>query len=334
MSTRRLVALACACLFAFNAAAARKEPLPTPVAAQLPVEVQAVQYEIAVDLDTRAIRTTGVVLGGIIGGLIAGEIADNKIEDAQVRAIPLRDALKGYDFPERAVSALRKGLPSEWLSPAPVVTHVDLPWFALRGDAARALPPRAMVIKPRYSTDGEFTALTVTLDVEIVDRVVKSSGKPKGEVVFARTYTFSSRIDNVDPERNLQQWLALGGDDMRALLDHGLEQVVAMIAFDFSPGGRTQWDMGPPSRPARIGDQLVKGVMVVHEAETFVWTRSGFKWVNFDGAQRIDVQAYLAARAARERARGPAAAPASGSSEAADATSGQMAPAASPQGAP
>lgn len=332
MSARRLVALACACLLAFNAAAARKEPLPAPVGQQLPVEVEVAGSELAVEVNTKAIYVTGVALGGVVGGLIANEIAGSRVERAQERAAPMRAALQGYDFDARAVMFLQKGLPSAGLSPAPVVTRVQAPWQVLRGDAARALPPRAMVVRPRYSIDAEFTTLTVTLDVEIVDRVVKSSGKPKGEVLFARTYTFGSRIDNVDPEQNLQQWLALGGADMRVLLDHGLQQVIAMIEFDFSPGGRAQWDMGPPSRPARIGDQLVKGVMVVHEADTFVWTRSGFQWANFDGAQRIDVQAYLAARAARERQRAsapaaePAAGPAAGSSDAAGAASSQGAP--------
>lgn len=306
MMLRRLLALVCAAVFACPASAASQVQLPTPVAEQLPVEVLVGPPEIVVDVDTRVTRVTGVVLGGVIGALIAGEIANAKVEAAQERAAPLREVLHGYDFHARAEAVLRKRLASDGLSPAPVVTRTDQPWQALRGDAARALPPRAMVVRPRYSIDADFTALTVTMEVEIVDRTVKSSGKPKGEAVFSRTYTFSSRIQDAGRDANVQQWLALGSEDLRMLLDLGLIQVAEMIVFDFSPGGRTQWDMGPPPRPVRIGDQMVKGVLLVHEADTFVWMRSGYKWANFDGAQRIDVEAYRAARAARTRAAVPA----------------------------
>lgn len=270
-----------------------------PVGEQLPVEVVLNQQEIGVDVNTTGAMVTGAVIGGLVGGLIASGIANAQVKAAEERITPLRDQIISYDFNQRMEAALKAGLASEGISTAPIVTRVTTPWQMLRGDEARALPARAMVITPRYAIDAHFTTLKVSLQVQIVDRTVKSNGKPKGKVVFFRTYTFTSRIDDVDPDKNLQQWLALGGEDMMMLLDQGVRQVVDMVVFDFSAAGRAQWDVRPSSNPVRIGNNFVKGVMVVREAETYMWTRSGHKWMNFEGAQRIDVEAYRAARAAR-----------------------------------
>lgn len=252
MFIRRLGALLCAFAVTFNAFAASKT-LPTPVGPQLPVEVVLNQQELGVDVSTTGAAVTGAIIGGLIGGLVSAAIANAQVKAAEERVTPLRDLLVGYDFNKRIEAELRAKLPSEGLSTDPVITVMPVSWQFIDPQAAKQLPPRALVLTPRYAIDSKFANLRVQVMAQLFDRTLKSNGKLKGKAAFFRIYAFNFQIEDGKLEDNLAKWNSLGSQGMGMLLDQGVTQVADMIAHDFSAEGRAEWK----SRPSRNAPKLM-----------------------------------------------------------------------------
>jgi hypothetical protein len=250
---------------------AKQKPLPMPLAEALPVEVVLNQHELAVDVP----NTAGAVGGqfGLIGMLIASGIQNVQVKNAEERVVPLRNALLDYHFNEHLEAVLRERLASDGLSPAPVITVLQTPWDAVEAQQNKQdMPLHAMVIYPRYSVDSGLTTLSVSLNVSIVDRTVKPSGKIKTRYAFSRNYGFHFPLLG-DSEDNAKRWTDIGSARLSGLLDQGIAQATDMLVYDFSTEGRALWEQKIKRESATVKGISYPG-RAVRQTADWAWMRN------------------------------------------------------------
>ena len=276
-------AAACLAIVSLPVHAAKPEPLPMPVAQQLPVDIVLGQQELAVEVPASG-AATGAAVGGLLGALIGTAIDKAAVSNAEERVVELRNLLVDYPFSQRAEAALRAGVASDGLSPAPQITTCDAPAAVGGGGmvvvaglsfGCSVVPAKGvLVVSPRYAIDNRFQNLAVRLHVALIDRETKSNGKPKLRLVSSHQYQFNYPLEALDgqkPDDNAARWIALGSDQLEAMLDYGIDQTIQMMAYDFSEAGRTE--RGEKKR----GSTFFKGESFngqqVRAADHWVWTR-------------------------------------------------------------
>lgn len=278
-----LFAAACLAVSSAPVQAAKPEPLPMPVAQQLPVDIVLGQQELAVEVPASG-AATGAAVGGILGALIGTAIDRAAVSNAEERVVEIRNLLVDYPFSQKAEAALRVGLASEGLSPEPVITSCDAPAAVGGGGmvvvaglsfGCSVAPSKGvLVVAPRYVIDNRFQNLAIRLHVALIDREAKSNGKPKLRLVSSHMYQFNYPLESLGgqkPEDNAARWIALGGDQLAAMLDFGIDQTIQMMAYDFSAPGRAERD------EKKRGSTYFKGESFngqqVRAADHWVWTR-------------------------------------------------------------
>lgn len=271
MMLRRLGVAAVAAALSFSVAA-KKPELPMPLADDLAVEVVLSQHELAVDVPETA-SSMGMQFG-LVGALVGSAVQNAQVKKAEERIVPIRDHLLGYRFNERIEAVLRTELPSEGISPNPSIRVMQTPWDAVEArNGLGDMPLYAMVIVPRYSMDSGFGTLSVMLNVQVVDRTIKSNGKVKTKRRLVRDYAYRfPLLDTVDA--GPQVWARMGPERLAQLLDRGIEQSVEMLVHDLSEAGRTE------QRQVIRGERVhVKGLSypgrAMRQTEDHVWVRTG-----------------------------------------------------------
>lgn len=281
---KRTVLLLLLSLLACGAQAA-KRPLPMPIAPELPVEMIEAQQEIAVTVpDTAA--AVGMQFG-LVGALIGSAVQNAQTKKAEGRIVPLRNLMVDYRFNQKVAEVLKTRLPSEGVSPHPVLTVMPTPWEARDALQSGQLPPMALVITPSYDMDSDFSQLTVKLQADVVDRTVKSSGKVKSVKRFTRAYAFHYPLVGPVGDDPVRDWLALGAQGMARLVDQGIAQATDMLVHDLSEEGRFSWGVDPKGRSATLQGKSYPGA-VVRRGDGWVWLRTGRKtWQKLDGYQHV-----------------------------------------------
>lgn len=266
-----------------SAYAAKPAPLPMPVAERLPVDIVLGQQELAVEVPASG-AATGAAVGGLLGALIGAAIDKAAVSNAEERVVELRNLLVDYPFSQKAEAALRAGIASDGLSLQPQITSCDAPAAVGGGGmvviaglsfGCSVVPTQGvLVVSPRYAIDSRFQNLAVRLHVALIDRETKSNGKPKLRVVSSHLYQFNYPLESLGgqkPDDNAMRWIALGGDQLAAMLDHGIDQTIQMMAYDFSAPGRAE------RQEKKRGSTPFKGEMFngqqVKAADHWVWTR-------------------------------------------------------------
>ncbi len=264
-------------------AAAKQQPLPVPLAEQLPVEVVLNQQELAVDVPNTASQV-GMQFG-LIGALIGSGIQNAQAKKAEERVIPLRNELLGYPFNLKLEAALRARLASEGISPSPAIVMMETPWDMHQSQRdTQQMPLTAMVLIPRYSVSNDFDLLSVSLTAQLVDREIRPNGKVKTRYRYGRTYSFNFPLAGEGREENLERWVAMGAPRLGEMIDQGVDQVVDMLVYDLSTEGRADWDNKAKSQLATVNGVAYQGT-IVREAPEWVWVRTG------NGVQR-SLQGY------------------------------------------
>lgn len=267
--------------------AAKPISLPTPVAQELQVEMIESQQEIGV-----VVPATATAVGmqfGLIGALIGSAVQNAQVKNAEEKIIPLRNAMVDYRFNQKMEAALRAKLASDGISPSPVLTVMPTTWEAHDAQQSAKLPPHAMVLTPGYAMDSDFSQLTVSLRVAVVDRAVKPNGKIKAVPRFGRLYSFKYPLQGVRSEDEVQDWIKFESAGLAQLLDQGIEQVTDMLVHDFSAEGRALWDTKPKKESAVVNGNVYAG-LPVRQGEGWAWVRNGKGWAqSLQGFQPLTV---------------------------------------------
>jgi hypothetical protein len=285
--------LAVGLVLSCSVAAARPIEVPTPIAAELPVELVLDQQEMAVEVPQTA-SAVGMQFG-LIGAIIGSAVQNSQAKKAEARVIPLRDLLVRYRFNQQVEDALRAKLASDGLSPHPQLTVRQSAWDQAQANAHPA-SMQALVLAPRYAMSYDFQRLNVTLATSLVQRTPKSNGKYKTKVLFSRNYQFDFPLTApaAQDEDVVQRWVALGGDGLARLLDEGIAQTTDMLAYDFSPTGRAEWTLTGKGEFAQAAGQRYPG-HPVRQGEGWAWVRAGKGWMQaLSGHQPLDAHALAA----------------------------------------
>lgn len=248
-------------------ALAKDAELPMPLGDQLPVEILLTQHEIAVDVPEYSAGLAGQF--GVVGALLGSMIENSESKKGENAVLPLRNMMVDYDFQQRLASALQAGLPDSGIATRPVVSISNLPWEG-RADL-QAMPPRALVIRPRYALDQTMSAMYVTLQVTLEDREARR-GAVKRKIAFTRPYTFRTTLSNAVPMQT-GPWTGLGAERLRQLMDQSVDQAVAILLYDFSAEGRQQWAQKVKGR-TEIAGRNVPGRVERRNADA-IWVRAG-----------------------------------------------------------
>lgn len=268
----RAFILLLACLIPDVCFAAKPISVPIPVADQLQVEMIESQQEIAVSVSGTA-QAVGMQFG-LIGAIIGSAVQNEQVKKAEARVAPLRDVLVDYHFNRKMEAALRGKLNSEGISPAPILSVMATGWDAHDAQQAAQLPPSAMVLRPSYSVDSDFSKITVSLNASLVERAIKANGKVKATPSFSRAYSFQFPLQGLRNEQPEKDWLGFGKEGLAILLDQGIAQVTDMLVQDFSAEGRSMWDAKPKKESVVVAGTVYPGLPVRQGAD-WAWVRIG-----------------------------------------------------------
>jgi hypothetical protein len=273
----RLAASAALLCLAFNATAAKLQPLPMPIAEQLPVELVMSQQEIAVDVPNTA-SAMGAQFG-LIGALIGSAVQNSQVKSAEQRVAEIRNLLIDYRFNERMEQALRARLAGEGISPNPVVVVMPSPWDAASAMDGATLPQDVLVVTPGHAMTYAMDGLSVRATVSLVHRERKSNGKVKQTIRFSRPYGFQFALSAPPAEGETEGgWMGLGKTGMAAVVDKGVEQLADMIAYDFSAAGRAEAQAKVKADKVPFAGRIYRG-RSVRSTDAYLWLRSGNGWM-------------------------------------------------------
>lgn len=271
MTLRLLIGAGLLCL-ALPVLAARQPP-PMPLGDPLGVELVQEQQELGVDVPDTSAATAQF---GLLGALIGTAIENSQVKNAELRVAELRDLLVDYPFQARMEAALRERLPSEGISPSPVIELRARPWLPADAAGTLAAPEERLVLVPRYAMRNDFELLAVGLSASFVVREPRANGKPRTRSLFSRRYAYQFPLDDVGlgADGDAGRWIAMGTPRLEAMLDRGIAHVADMLAYDLSAEGRVE-----AGEKVRRGSAQARGLQFngrrLREGDGWVWVRSG-----------------------------------------------------------
>ena len=269
----RVLLLVVLSLCSFCARAAKQIDLPMPLAQEMAVEIIESQPEAFV-----AVPATASEMGtpaGLVGIMIDEAVRNSRVKKGEKRVTPLRDLLVDYRFNQKMQASLRAKLPSEGISPHPLVTVLPTTWDAEEALQSSKLPPYALQLVPAYAFDNKFTQMTVSLQAQVLDRSVKANGEVKVVPRFSRTYVFQYLLQGARSADPVQDWAAIGAAGLAGLLDRGIEQTSEMVVHDFSAEGRAAWKAKSKPQPIYVVGTKFYGIPVRQG--------DGWAWIRMDG---------------------------------------------------
>ena len=281
LSVFATVALLCAC----TAVSAKNYVPPTPIAAQLPIEVIFSQQEILIDTPDNS----GLASQGLIGAIIGAVVSNQQAKTAEKRAALVRNLLLDFRFHEHMEAAIRAKIANEAISPFPQIVVRDSPWDFYSANTQDGLqkavadgnkPPTGLLLSlvPSYALSYGLQVIHVGINARLINRSLNASGKYKDKSIWQRSYCFSFPLPvnpDAKPETNVARWTAIGGPELQRKLELGVEQVTDMLVYDFSTEGRAEGAL----KVTRKDSSQFKGQVVygrrLRTGDDWYWTRVG-----------------------------------------------------------
>lgn len=283
MNLRVVALLALLCVS--SAVSAKKYTMPTPVGANLPVDVVLHQQEIAIDVPDNS-----AVAGqfGLIGAIVGAAINNAQVSAAEKRAADIRNLLVDFNFNQKMEAAIRAKIASEGISSSPELVFLPSPWdfynarsnAALKAAADAGAEPRTglvMNIAPRYALAYTLQSMYVRLSVSLVDRQRKANGKYKEKYLWGRNYSFTFPLESgngIKAETNAKRWATIGSAEMARMMELGVDQVTDMMVYDFSPEGRAEGAKKVKKEFGQFKDVKTFGRQI-RTSDDWYWVRSG-----------------------------------------------------------
>jgi hypothetical protein len=307
---RKFLLIAAVCGLVASQAAVAK----APVQQARDIELVMTQQELAVDVpNTGGAVAAGV--GGILGVLIGAAINNAQVANGEKRVAEMRNQLLDYRFNQRFEQAFAAKLAAANLANPPKVEIVTSVRGADELKAAGAVPRTyALVLSPRYAITSNFEDLSVTVNAMWLDRSLKTNGKVKQKFHMMRTYAYRFPMEEVSGSgatEDSQRWVALGGAELSAMLDKGIDEVAAMVVYDLTPAGLAE-SQDKKMRDVKMAGKVRRG-RKVEVAPGQAWLRNRFMLEGFhpiDGSGPVfSVAAAPVAPVAPVDASAPAVAP-------------------------
>jgi hypothetical protein len=270
-----------------------------PVAQARDIELVLTQQELAVDVpNTGGAVAAGV--GGLLGALVGAAINNAQVANGEKRVAEMRNQLIDYRFNQRFEQALTAKLAAANLPEAAKLEVVTSVRGADELKAAGAVPRNyVLVLTPRYAITSNFEDLSVTVGALWVDRTLNAKGKVKQKFVLSRSYAVRFPMQEIagsGATEDAQRWVALGGTELAAMLDKGIDEVTAMVVYDLTPAGLAE-SQGKEWTNLQLAGKPRRG-RLVEPAPGVHWLRGRFALEDFhpiDGKSAVFSTAAAAA---------------------------------------
>jgi hypothetical protein len=243
-----------------------KEQVPFHLGTTLPIDIVLTQTQLAVELPDQGAGRLDVT------DALAWVIVDAQLDRARQRALPLRDVLSSYDFGGSLEKALRARLPADGLATAPEIAAVHGARFSQAPEGG------ALLLYPTLVASRNFERITVRMTAIYLYRTVDKKGRESRNARFGRDYSYALVLPHASgnsASEDAKRWAGLGAAELTALLDKAAGEVVEMLAYDFSPAGRLEFEkpMAGDATTRFAGKEY--GARALRRTDRSIWLRYG-----------------------------------------------------------
>ncbi|MEO6066235.1 MAG: hypothetical protein ABIP49_10710 [Lysobacterales bacterium] len=274
------------CLLLVGCATPRTKlpPGTFPVAGALPVEMYVGQQEIVIDAQQTNAMAAG---GGLIGALIVSAIDNVAGSRDERRMGPIRDRLVDFDMRTLMQRELEEGLVAAQLAERLEFEAIPETRIALLGRNELRSRPKVLSIDADYALGYDLRSLRVTFDARYGNRTIdgkRDRSKP------IRTSRVTHVVSLPDDHARMKEdelaglWAALGTESLKSMLAAGVDDAVAMLAYDLQTNEAP--DTGEKLRFGH-GAQAFGSGRVVRDLGDRQWVRTGMELISMPKGKSI-----------------------------------------------
>jgi len=175
---------------------------------------------------------------GLVGALVDYAVNQHRLSKADQAVAPLRDALNGFSFDQRAVAATEDSLAKlPWLELKDSVYSKDNSPGNLMSLLDQSQAPEVILALYEYYLDPRFVDLRVELQVTITTKAVPPGKSPGSRItprnaIYAQSFMCVVPLANAgkDVSANIHHWAQDQGAALRQAIDQAIEHVNALVA--------------------------------------------------------------------------------------------------------
>jgi hypothetical protein len=247
------------------------------------------QQEIGTEINPS--NVSAAMGGGLIGGIVDASIDDARAKKAEAAVKPVRDALIDYQPGNVLAVDLQKALAAV---PGASPSHIDVRqvvdpnttsgWINAPGGAS------VLLVTLRYKLSFDFKSMIVSAVVSLHPAGGRLAGITQTKaglppLVYYNMFSSINILPGVtgpqSPDGMVTLWAADGGRQAQAVLNTGLQELAAMIAYDFTAPAPPQGELYKAPEGAEkhfgIAEYGANNVgfqgYIEHKADGRVWVR-------------------------------------------------------------
>lgn len=249
--------------------ASERRPLPVPLAPVLPIEIVLDQK------DGPVVTPMVNPLGS--EGLIPRLQGAASVKANTPRLAEIKARMVGVDFDGKMEKALRAALASERVSPKSEIHVVREAWSDEDAFAkSQASDGIYLKVNTFYGFDAYFNALRFSVNAWLYKLERTPKGKLKSSVLLARYYDYNISMPDVRwkvANASAWRWQRVSDDDLRAMIDEGIEQTTKMLVYDFSAEGQQDFLNEPGPKSFEWQGAKLKGKLLREEGDR-IWVQN------------------------------------------------------------
>jgi len=234
--------------------------------------------------EINASQVSAALGGGLLGALIDTSVNQHRTNKAEETIKPLRDALGGYNFDQRAVEATRAALVGlDWLGARQVSFSKDVSSNNRIACLDKSQAPEVIFATYDYGLSADFAAMEVTVTVTIAPKAVPPGKAAKdridvGNAAYTQEFTAVVPLASAgtDLAANTQLWVADGARLARVALDSGLARDTLLIQRGLS---QTPQDAAKLGQGASVNEHGLVGKLIEKDAKGTLLVDPRGTWV-------------------------------------------------------
>lgn len=217
--------------------------------------------------EINASQVSAALGGGLLGALIDTSVNQHRTNKAEEALKPLRDALAGYNFDQRALEATRAALANlDWVGAKQVSFSKDVSADNRSACLDKSQAPEVLFATYDYGLTADFGAVEVSVTVTIAPKAVPPGKAAKDRInisnaAYTQEFTAVVPIAGAGKELagNTALWAADGAKLARVALDSGLARDTLLIQRGLA---QTPQDAARVGQGASVNDHGLVGKLI------------------------------------------------------------------------